>query len=339
MNDVKLKDIAEESGFSISTVSRILSGDRSRKMKEQTIRSVLDTAKRLGYYEDKRTRLHKADAALNIGCLFVSDHESVLSPFFSEVLSGIKEEIAQLSQFRNISFELLLSEDDDFSGRIKSGSIDAAVILGRARSSVLDMIRENVENLIYAGLNPVGGMDEVICDARDGMVDAVRYLYGLGHRRIAFIGPTAKQSDVHNEFRYIGYQEGLALCGVDFDADLVEDVYLSIQDGYEGASVLFSRARPTAVLTANDNVAIGVLSYLKDSGVAVPQEVSVVGFDNIEVSAFFKPSLSTYDVPKKELGRFAVKFLVDRKDNPRTCDIRINVPYGFMERDSSGRLN
>lgn len=338
MNDVKLKDIAEESGFSVSTVSRILSGDRSRKMKEQTIRCVLDTAKRLGYYEEKRTRLYKADAALNIGCLFVSDHESILSPFFSEVLSGIKEEISQLSQFRNITFDLLLCEDDDFSSRIESKSLDAAVILGRSRSSTLELIRTNIANLIYAGLNPVGGMDEVLCDARDGMADAVRYLNGLGHTRIAFIGPTAKQSDVHNEFRYIGYQEGLALCGLEFDDRLVEDVYLSIQDGYEGASSLFSRIKPTAVLAANDNTALGVLSYLKDKGILVPDEVSVVGFDNIEVSSFFKPSLSTYDVPKKELGRFAVKFLIDRIDNPRNCDIRINVPYRFIKRDSSGRI-
>ncbi len=337
MNDVRLKDIAKEAGFSVSTVSRILSGDRSRKMRSQTIDRVLETARRMGYYEEKRTRLYKADAALDIGCLFVSDHESILSPFFSQIYDGIKEEVAHLSQFRNVSLELLLSEDDDFSSRLESGSLDAAIILGRARSSTLGLIRNNLDNLIYAGLNPIGGMDEVLCDARDGMAEAVRYLHGLGHERIAFVGPTAKQSDVYNEFRYLGYQEGMAICGLGMDDTLVEDVYLTIQDGYEGARALFSRTRPTAVLAANDNAALGVLSYLKDADVRVPDEVSVVGFDNIEVSSFFKPSLSTYDVPKKELGRFAVKFLIDRIDNPRDCDIRINVPYRFIERDSSGR--
>ena len=335
MKNVKLKDIAETTGVSVSTVSRILSGDKSRKMKEETIKEVLKVAGDLGYYSDKKKKLRNAIGKLNIATLFVSDHESILSPFFSEIIEGIKNEIDLLSEYMNISFEILSLGTSAFDRRLEEKTLDAVIILGRTKESVIEWIKGSVPNLIYSGPNSIGGMDEVTCDAREGIKDGVRFLFSKGARNIAYIGPTYLQNEILNEHRYMGYVEALADLNLVQDENLVENVFLKIDDGFEGARRLLERAKPDAIVAANDNVALGVLRYLEETGRKVPDDISVIGFDNIEVSAFSHPTLTTFDVPKRELGRFALKFLIDRIENPRERNIRISVPYQLIEREST----
>ncbi len=334
MNDVKLKDIASITGVSISTVSRILSGDKTRKMKEETVKEVIKVASALGYYSSKRKKLGKAIGRIRLAVLFVSDHESLASPFFSEIIDGIYGEVKALSEYMELSIEVLSLEEDGFLSHLESGEIDAAVILGRTNSFVLDTIKKNIPSLIYAGLNSVGGIDEVLCNVRDGIKEGVSYLKSLGKDKICYLGPGKKQG-LLNEYRYLGYIEGLADCGLEQDDNLIEDIYLSINDGYQGIRNVLSRAKPNAIIAANDNVALGALKYLEEAGVAVPDEIAVLGFDNIEMSSHSNPPLTTFDVPKKELGRFAVIFLIDRIENPRDRNIRICVPYELIEREST----
>lgn len=335
MNSVKLKDIAAATGVSVSTVSRILSGDKSRKVKAETAAAVLDTANSLGYYSTKKNKLRNAIGKINIAVLFVSDNENILSPFFSEIIEGITNEINGLSDYMNIAFEILSLGSDAFESRLCKKNLDGAIILGRTQESVIARIKDSVPNYIYAGLNSMGNMDEVICDAKEGIKEGVSYLYRSGARRIAYIGPTYMQNDVMNEYRYLGYVEALADLKLEHDETLVENVLLKANEGYAGAERLLSRSRPDAIVAANDNVALGVLKALASSGVRVPEEVSVIGFDNIDVSAFSSPSLTTFDVPKKELGHFAVRFLLDRIENPRERNIRITIPYQLIEREST----
>lgn len=335
MKNVKLKDIAAATGVSVSTVSRILSGDKSRKVKDETASAVLDTAKALGYYSTRKNKLRNAIGKINIAVLFVSDNENILSPFFSEIIEGITNEINGLSDYMNIAFEILTLGSDAFENRLGKKDLDGAIILGRTQESVIARIKDSVPNYIYAGLNSMGNMDEVICDAKEGIKEGISYLYERGARKIAYIGPTYMQNDVMNEYRYLGYVEALADLKLGHDEKLVENVLLAANEGYAGAIRLLSRSRPDAIVAANDNVALGVLKALESSGVRVPEEVSVIGFDNIDVSAFSSPSLTTFDVPKKELGHFAVRFLLDRIENPRERNIRITIPYQLIEREST----
>ncbi len=335
MKNVKLKDIAQTTGVSVSTVSRILSGDKSRKMKDETVKEVLRVASELGYYSDKKKKLKNAVGKLNIAVLFVSDHESILSPFFSQIIEGIRNEIDLLSEYMNISFEILSLDTLAFEQRLDKRSIDAAIILGRTRESVIKRIKDTVPNIIYCGLNTIGLMDEVICDAKEGIKDAVKFLYQTGARKIAYIGPTSIQNEIMNEHRYVGYIEALADLNLAYDPSLVEDVFLKVNDGFDGARKLLARVMPDAIVAANDNVALGVLGYLEEAGIKVPDDISVIGFDNIDLSAFSHPPLTTFDVPKMELGHFALKFLIDRIENPRERDIRITIPYQVVVRKST----
>ena len=335
MNKVRQKDIAEKTGLSVSTVSRILSGDITRKMKDETVDLVLRTADEMGYYSFKKQKLQSSIPTVKMISLFVSDHE-VMNDFFSGILEGINREITETKKHMRIDYEAISIYDVDFKQKLESRNVDVAILLGRVRRDLLEVIRQSVPYIIYAGLNSIPGFDEVLCDAREGIREGVSHLYEQGHRRIAYIGPNCLQSEVRNEFRYMGYLEGLADKGIPIDEDLTENTYLSTADGYQAALKLLGRTTPDAIVAANDNVAIGVLRALKEKGFRCPDDIALLGFDNIETGAYTSPSLSTFDVPKQELGRFAVKFAIDRIENPRDNNIRITLPYVFVERESTG---
>ena len=331
MKKVLLSDIARECGLSVSTVSRVLSGDDSRRIRQETRDLIYRKADELGYIRERISRLSKKES-IRVATLFLSDHESLPSPFFSEIIDGIKTASASYPD-ADISFTLLSLYDSDFYRNFSEGGFDIAIILGRVRKDVLRRIRESGVQLIYAGLNGIEGMDQVISDARSGCAAAVAYLASQGRKRIAFMGPAEKQ-DLENEYRYEGYLEGLKRCGIPFDSSLVEDCYLSAEEGREKAARIIA-SRPDAIICANDNLALGVIRLLQDRGISIPGEIAVTGFDNIEASAYLKPSLTTFDVPKQELGRFALKAALDRRRNPRDYSIRIELPFRLIEREST----
>ncbi len=330
MGKVTLKEIAEKCGVSVSTVSRILSGDMSRKSSDETTKSVIAVAKELGYVESRTRRIRTARAPISICTVFLSDNESIASEFFQGIISGIEKELLRLSDEYNLQSSLATSSDSSFPSSLNG--FDAAIILGRGSDETIKRIKDIVPITIYAGLNSMGAMDEILSDARTGMADAVRYLFHKGRRRIAYIGPAEKR-DV-NEHRFLGFLEGLESVGLGTDV-LYENVHLSAKDGYDGTMRLLERTMPDAIVAANDNTAVGILRALKEKGIIVPGEVMLTGFDNAEASAFLDPPLTTFDVPTGELGRFAAKLVVDRCINSRNFDIRVTIPYRLVEREST----
>ena len=335
MAGVKLKDIAEKTGVSISTVSRILSGDSNRKMKEETITSVIEAARELGWYENRKEKLRHSMPVIKLTAVIIGeDLGGDMSPFCRDIVDGMKREISEKCSGMRLSFNVIVAADDILD-ILKEDPSDAVILIGRVQTDLLEKIAASVPYALYAGVSSVSGMDQIVCDAREGVRDAVRYLHGKGHRNIGYIGPTAIQNEIRNEFRYLGYIEGLSEMGLSYDPILVEDTYLSVPDGYSGAERLFSRVMPSAIICANDSVAIGVLRFLREKDIKCPEEVMVTGFDNIDVSSFIKPSLSTFDVPRTDLGRFSVRIAVDRIEHHREHAVKVSLPYVIVEREST----
>ena len=332
MPKVTLSEIAQRCATSTSTVSRVLSGDRKRKTSREKRELIIRTAQEMGWF-DSRLEHARILRPFSLAVLFLSDHESLLSPFFADILAGIQESAASCTSL-DIEVRVLSHYDKDFFASFENGGFDAAILLGRCRKETLERVRSCGLRLVYAGLNPVGGMDEVICDARQGTGQAFDHLYGLGHRKIAFIGPCG-HDEIENEFRYDGYLEALSRHGMEVDGKLVVDSYLSSGDGYRKAAQLFAASRPSAVICANDNVAVGVLKWLTDNGIGVPDEVSLVGFDNIEASAFLNVPLTTMDVPRKELGRLALLLVRERMESGRDYPVQLTLPFRLIERQST----
>jgi DNA-binding LacI/PurR family transcriptional regulator len=345
---VKLKDIAQATGVSISTVSRILNGDpANRKSSDETCRKVLDTAREMGYMAEYQAKMEVLQSepeygVYSIGCILTSDHESFVSPFFSTLLAGIQNELAKEvahgGSFGHLRYRFYVMniKDHSFPRFIATTRLDCGIMLGTTSLENIMMLREKIPNLVYAGVNSIGnGFDEVICDGRAGAVAAVQYLAQLGHRKIGFIGPTLQKVQVYNEHRYQGYLEGMAAAGLETDERFVAESYLTSADGYDRMLQLINSGRlPTAIFCANDTVALGVMKALNEKGISIPGDISVMGFDDIEMASYITPTLTTVSVPTKELGRLAVKVMLDRMETRRSYAIRLNVPFSLALRES-----
>lgn len=338
---VKLKDIAQATGVSISTVSRILANDTSRKSNDQTVAKVFEAAERLGYFKQRIAPAHylgyvNAHKTFSVACILTSDHESYVSPFFSALLSGIQQEIAKQGPDFPKNFFVISIKDPGFHQFLQKTRLDCAIMLGRTSLENIELLKSSIPNLVYAGVNRIGnGLDEVICDAHDGVVRAIDYLVSLGHRRIGFIGPIQKKHHVFNEHRYQGYCDAMAANGLSIEGKHVVDTILTATDGYESMTSLIEGGdMPTALMCGNDTVAIGVMKALDEHGIEVPRDISIVGFDNIETVAYLKPALTTIDVPKRELGRLAVKVLMDRLESRRTYCVKVDIPFNLVVRNS-----
>lgn len=335
-----MKEIAEKTGVSISTVSRILNQDPKRKVRGETAERVIEAANELGFFDQKLFSVqHRKMRTYNLGCVFTSGFESFVSPFFSSLLDGIQKEVSYFGTVCKINFYTFNISEFDFRQALVSSSLDGAVVLGRTNLDTINFLKKSVPILVYAGLNRMGGMDEVVCDAYEGEKTVVRHLLSDGHREIAFVGPTGKKDAVFNEYRYQGYVDALALAGIALNPEWVHDCVLTSQGGYAAAMELLRLSTlPTAIVCGNDTTALGVFRALTEKGVKVPEEISLVGFDDIESAAYMSPSLTTVHVPKSELGRFAVKLLVDRLEHPRSYHVQMAIPFEFIERESSGKV-
>ena len=339
---IKLKDIAQETGVSISTVSRILSNDTSRKSNDKTVAKVLKAAESLGYFSQKTgPKTYEQYVApvktYSLACILTSDHETYVSPFFSTLLAGIQSELARQEANFPHNFFVAYIKDPGFPQFLKNTKLDCAIMLGRTSLENINLLKSSIPNLLYAGVNRIGGnhMDEVICDAHHGVVCAIEYLILLGHEKIGFLGPIQKKHHVFNEHRYQGFLDAMAAHQLPIDSEHVVDTILTAPDGYDSMMTLINRKTlPTAIFCGNDTVAMGVMKALDERNIRIPQDISIIGFDNIDTIAYMKPALTTIDVPKKELGRLAVKILLDKLETDRPYPVNVDIPFNLVVRES-----
>ena len=331
METVKLKDIAEKTGFSISTISRILSGDPSRKMKEETIKTVLRTADEMGYYKARKNKLRKSIPEIRLLSLYMETQNEGRTVYPS-ILEGITEEVRSIQATTRLEHETLSNTAGKLDEKLSSTKYDAAILVGKADGETLDLLRSNVSCIIHVGLNPMDDMDEVICDFRDMIRHGYTYLRGMGRKNIAYIGSAYRGSQA-----YIGFLEGMIASGDDVDDVVAIDSTSTTLDGYESAEMLLEGKKPDAILTTNDSIAIGVMKALKSRNIDCPEEIAVIGCGNLETSAYLETSLSTFDIPSRELGKASVKVCMERLENPWSGHIRVELPSTFIERESTHR--
>jgi len=342
----KLKDIAQASGVSISTVSRILNGISTRKTNDPTSRRVIEVAREMGYLSDVPAKLKalaeaSGHSSYSIGCILTSSHETFVSPFFSSLLAGIQNTLALIGDHLEYKLFVMNIVDRGFPAFIESTHLDCGIMLGRTSLENITLLKNKIPNLVYAGVNSIGSdFDEVLCDGYSGAVRAVQYLIGLGHKKIGYIGSTQQKYQVFNEHRYQGYLDALDQAGIKGNEDYVIDTLLTSSDGYASMLELIDRKTvPTAIFCGNDTVALGVMKALSERGFSVPDDISIIGFDNIEMAAYTHPALTTIAVPTKELGRLAVKIMLDKLETGRDYAIKVNLPFTLIERESCKALN
>ncbi len=266
-----------------------------------------------------------------IACVFGRARTPADNPFFSEVVRAIEQQALKMGYVVVAVYTLLDFQNKELLEKVASVSTDGVIVVGRFDERMRAFFDRTYKYLVYTGLNSMSSdIDQVISDGYTAAEAAVRYLYSLGHRRIGYIGET------DDEVRYDSYCATLHNLGLPYDATLVCSCPIEKKGGFEGAKRMLANAKqkPTAVFCANDITAIAVIQCFLQEGMKVPEDISVMGIDNIDVAQYMNPMLTTVEVPKVELGKNAVRLLIDRIENGKTIPMTIKLPYRLIVRES-----
>jgi DNA-binding LacI/PurR family transcriptional regulator len=331
---VSLKDIAKRAEVSLATVSNVVNG--YRPVSEETRQRVQLAIDELGYTPNLSAR-HLRHGRTGIISLAVPE---LMNPYFAEVAG------AAISEARNHGFTLLMNYTDGerekelelvdgFRERIIDGLVISPVqlerkdILARRSDVPLVLIGESVYDVPY---------DHIAIDNVAASHTAVQHLVSLNRHRIGFIGvhPDANRQPAHLRLR--GYQEALVSAGLAFDPTLVAaTAQFGREDGFVGMQALLALSTPPdAVFAYNDLIAIGAMHAIIHADLRVPEDIAVIGFDDIEDGRYSNPSLTTISPDKERIGRLAVSQLIARVEGkPADPPRDTQPPFRLVTREST----
>lgn len=327
---VTIIDVADEAGVSYTTVSRVI--NNKENVKPETRERVLMAMTRLGYVVDQRARSLAGGRSQVIG-LLVHD---VGTSYIGEIIRGIDAELA------SAQYELLLytthrhkTKEAAHVTMLARGLADGLLlVLPRNPGAYLETLRQHRFPHVLIDHR---GLDEetpaVAAANRQGAYNATKYLAELGHQRIGFITGTMDQRCAQD--RLEGYKAALTDHGVVFDPELVREGNFFQPLGYTGASALLELPHPpTAIFASNDISAFGVMEAVREHNLHIPEDVSVVGFDDILQAAHVHPPLTTVQQPLEEMGRIATCMLLEYIKDPQRPIERVELPTELVFRQS-----
>jgi LacI family transcriptional regulator len=309
-----LRDVAELAGVHISTASRALSGGPSASMVNPvTRRRVRESAEQLGYRVNGVARALKTRRSFTIGLLI----PDITNPVFPPMVRGA-EDVLDASGY---SLVLGNTDDDEDKGRKEVSAMLQGQVAGlmlataRREDALVDELREGRAPVVLVNRAvDRAGVSAVVPDDEVGMALAVEHLERLGHRRIAYVsGPRTTSTGAR---RHAGFERAMRTHGL-ADAALVEVPAFTEAAGRGGAEeVLAGAARPTAIVAGNDTIALGVLDALRAQGLSCPDDMSLVGFNDMLFVDRIDPPLTTVRISQYDLGHRAAELLLARLADP-----------------------
>ena len=321
---VTIKEVAAQAGVSVATISRVING--KGPVRESTSRRVMETAQAMRYTPHGAARSLSMRRTHTVGLLLPDLH----GEFFSEVIRGIDAEA------RRSGYHLLVSgfhsDQEEMTAvfRAVRGRVDGLIVMSPELEAAV-LCADLPAGLPVVLLNNLSGAARTIAiDNYGGAVAMMKHLLGIGHRRIAFIKGPEQNADACERLR--GYRDAIGAAALlEVDGDFSEEA------GYRAAADLLQlEHRPSAIFAANDAMAIGALSALREARVAVPHEIALCGFDDIPIARYVTPPLTSVNVAIAELGRRAFEVLEQRQQDGGEDNQREILPTTLVIRESCG---
>lgn len=343
-------DVARLAGVSTATVSYVINGlaDGRVPISEETRQRVLKAIEELGYEPDARAQALRSGNTQTIGLILPNIH----NPHFWQTADGVEQEL------RAAGYHMLLSSadlDTDHGKEIfkeMSRRTDGVILMSafifqsEEAQKILNKLLKRRFPIVKIGEHAT--LDCVVSNYEAASREAMAYLLSLQHRRIGLIyGVRPPWEDPQNDKpevnaaggldRLLPYQEYLQRAGLPVDPELIVTCGTMIEDGYQAAVKLLKLPqRPTALLAINDLLAIGALRAANDLGLRVPDDLSLVGYDDIPLASYLTPRLTTSSKDMVRVGREAVKLALSRIQDPEQPQQRIEVRSRFIVRESTG---
>ncbi|MCA0163108.1 catabolite control protein A [Bacillus sp. RAR_M1_44] len=332
MNNVTIYDVAREANVSMATVSRVVNGNPN--VKPTTRKKVLEAIDRLGYRPNAVARGLASKKTTTVGVI-IPDISSI---FYSELARGI-EDIATMYKYN-----IILSNSDQNTDKelhllntMLGKQVDGIVFMGGNITDVHveEFKRSPVPIVLAASVEEQAQTPSVNINYEQAIYDSVQLLVEKGHKRIAFVsGPMSEP--INSMKKLAGYKRALEEAGIAFDEALVAEGDYSYDSGIEAlANLLEQSDKPTAVIAATDEMALGVIHGAQDRGVSIPEDLEVIGFDNTRLSLMVRPQLTTVVQPTYDIGAVAMRLLTKLMNKEQVEDQIVELPHRIEERQST----
>lgn len=325
-----IKDVAREAGVSIATVSRVLND--VDVVNEDTKKKVLEAIKKLGYRPNIVARSLKTQRSRTIGIII----PDISNQFYPEIVRGA-EDVANIYNYNIMlcNTDLDPEKEMEYLRVLKEKMVDGVIYMSNSlEPEIIELTKSLelpivlVETTDYENTFPSVTIDNV-----KAAYDSTSYLINKGNKKIAYIG-TYQDAVNAAAYRFTGYKEALRKQEIDFDETICRFGGLKAKDGYNGIKEIFENCKVDAVFCASDEIAMGAINALRDLDIKVPQEVDVIGFDDIYSASIFYPKLTTISQPTYDMGSVGMRMLIKIINGAELIQHHFELPHEVVERDS-----
>lgn len=334
---ITIKDVAKKAGVSIASVSRVI--NNSKPVAKETKEKILKVIEETGYKPNAMARGLKKNESGLIGLVTLNMQNGT----FSDLVKGIENVIEKNSMSLIVAnsegkIEKELKALHIFKEQQLDGIIFSGVKFTKKHKDYFD--RYQVPTVVVSQNFPGSGLPHLTPDNIKAAQTAVDFLIKNNHRKIGmFHGPLYDQSS--GKERYLGYQKALKKAELKERSEYVKKVDFTIKSGYQKMQELIDEVKelPTALFAASDRIAIGALDCCVDNGIEVPEDISIIGFDDIELATVVRPKLSTIRVDHVELGRKVVEVLLAQIKKEKVKPECQDIDFQLIERETVKKLD
>lgn len=329
---ITIKDVAKQADVSISTVSRVI--NNSKPVTDEVKQRVLEVIKQTGYIPNPLARSLVTRKSQLIGVIVpeVSDY------LVNEMLNGI-EEVAKMYDYEILLANTYSDKEQELKtiNLLRAKQVEGIVMISN------DLQKEHVEYLencsiptTYISKNAKNfDVFTVSINNEDATYDMTNFLASLNHKKIAFLLNNEEEGVLEKE-RVNGYKKALKENNIEFDESLVLYSGSYYEDGYETLEKMINDKNiPDAVFATNDEVAIGAINAAFDLGLNVPNDISIVGFDDVKISRMYRPKLTTVRQPLYDIGAVAIRMVIKLINGDRLDEKQVELPHRIIEREST----
>lgn len=331
---VTIKDIAKIAGVSHTTVSRALND--SPLISQRTKTKIKTIAETLNYTPNYNAKSLVLDKSYNIGLFFSTINEGTSSSFFYEVVKGVNHVIHK-------EFNLIVSGIDEYAdlNAINRKHFDGIIVMSQSAKDdcfIYNIMKKNIPIVVLNREVQGAHVINILSDDRKGAQNAVEHLISEGHRNIALIEGKKGFKSTHE--RKEGFLKALMNHNIPVHKDSMVEGKYDLESGYRAMKQLLNLSNiPTAVFCSNDDMAVGAIKAIVEEGLRVPEDISIIGFDDSIFSSFLSPALTTIKKPIEEIsikGATKLLKLIGDKNVERE---RIYVPTVLQIRESVKKIN
>ncbi len=331
---MNLEDIAKLSRVSRSTVSRVINDDPN--VRESTRQRVQEVIRQMNFQPNLAARSLAAGKTKVIGLVIPMGVSTMFTdPYFPMLIKGV----SAACNANDYSVMLWLAEPEyerrTINQVLHNGMIDGVVVASVLMDDLIvqALVRSNMPFVLIGRHPTMAQVSYVDVDNRGSSRQLIQHLIGLGYRRIATI--TGAQNMIAGSDRLLGYMEGLSQNGIPIEMELIVPGNFSEEGGYAAMQKLLPH-RPQAVFVASDTMAVGALRAIQQTGLTVPDEIALAGFDDMPFAEHLSPPLTTVYQPVHETGMRAAETLFDLLADPESGPIHVTMPTEIVIRQSSG---